>query len=153
MTKIGVTSSCLRQRSHNITLERTRWSRQRFGASLLRNVGFCWAELRRVAQLSRYATYRLISVDLGVDVPFSRAYGEKMENELAKIGEKPAKLSPKERARLALTLIESLDPGEDEDAEQVWLDEAERRLEAYDSGSTTPRPAEDALAEIERRLK
>ena len=76
-----------------------------------------------------------------------------MENELTKIGEKAAKLSPKERARLALRLIKSLDPGEDEDAEQVWLEEAERRLEAYDTGSTTPRPAEEVLSEIERRLK
>ena len=45
--------------------------------------------------------------------------------------EKQAKSLPqKERARLALSLIESLDPGSDEDAEALWLEEADKRLKA-----------------------
>ena len=64
-----------------------------------------------------------------------------------------AKLSHRERAKLALRLIESLDPGKDEDVEEFWLAEAERRLRDYDSGKTKARNADDALAEIEQQLK
>ena len=64
-----------------------------------------------------------------------------------------AKLSHRERARLALRLIESLDPGKDEDVDEVWLAEAERRLRDYDSGKTKARNANDALEEIEQQLK
>jgi hypothetical protein len=42
-----------------------------------------------------------------------------------------------ELQRLALRLIESLDPGKDEDVDELWLAEAERRLRQYDEGSTT----------------
>ena len=64
-----------------------------------------------------------------------------------------AKLSHRERARLALRLIESLDPGKDEDVDELWLAEAERRLRDYDSGQTKARNASDALKEIEQQLK
>jgi hypothetical protein len=36
-----------------------------------------------------------------------------------------AQLPHRERARLALALIESLDPGMDEDAAGLWLDEVQ----------------------------
>jgi hypothetical protein len=64
-----------------------------------------------------------------------------------------ARLPHRERARLALALIESLDPGIDEDAADLWLEEAERRLEKYDQGITDTMDVDDALAEIERQLK
>ena len=64
-----------------------------------------------------------------------------------------AKLSHRERAKLALRLIESLDPGKDEDVDELWLAEAERRLRDYDSGKTKARNADDALAENEKQLK
>lgn len=63
------------------------------------------------------------------------------------------RLAAKERASLALKLIESLDPGEDEDANEQWLDEAERRLAEYDTGKTEAASADDALREIEQNLK
>ena len=61
-------------------------------------------------------------------------------------------LDPQERARLALKLIESLDPGTDEDADQLWLDEAERRLSEHDAGKTKARPVDDVISEIEQKL-
>jgi len=61
-------------------------------------------------------------------------------------------LPPKERARLALKLIESLDPGEDEDVEELWLDEAERRLADYDAGKSKARSADEVFCEIEKKL-
>ena len=64
-----------------------------------------------------------------------------------------SRLPDRERARLALRLLESLEPGSDEDTDDLWLEEAERRLEDYDKGLTDARDAEEAIAEIERQLK
>ncbi len=61
-------------------------------------------------------------------------------------------LSRKDRARLALNLVESLDPGTDEDAEELWLDEAERRLADYDAGKTESRPVNDVISEIKSKI-
>jgi putative addiction module component (TIGR02574 family) len=63
------------------------------------------------------------------------------------------RLPHRERAKLALRLIESLDPGKDEDVGEIWGAEAERRLKAYDEGATDARDIDDALSEIERQLK
>lgn len=66
--------------------------------------------------------------------------------------EQAARLSHRDRARLALRLIESLEPGQDEDVDALWLDEAEQRLRKYDEGGTQARDAEEAIADIERQL-
>ena len=57
------------------------------------------------------------------------------------------KLSSKERAFLAKCLIESLDNTEEGEIEQLWLEEAERRLHAYSKGTITARPASEVFAE------
>jgi len=59
-----------------------------------------------------------------------------MKSECPSLEDQARNLAPNERPRLALKLIESLDPGENEDADELWLDEAERRLSDYDSGKT-----------------
>jgi putative addiction module component (TIGR02574 family) len=69
------------------------------------------------------------------------------------IEEDAIRLSHHERARLALRLIESLDPGKDEDVEELWLTEAERRLKAYDEGTASARDIDEALSEIENQLR
>ena len=76
-----------------------------------------------------------------------------MKSDNLSIEERLSQLPVKERARLALELIESLEPGADESVDELWLDEAERRLEAYDQGSLQARDMDDAMSEIERRLK
>jgi putative addiction module component (TIGR02574 family) len=63
------------------------------------------------------------------------------------------RLPHRDRARLALRLIESLDPGKDEDVDELWLTESERRLKAYDDGTTSARDIDDALTEIEKQLR
>ena len=67
--------------------------------------------------------------------------------------EQVKKLPQKDRARLAMSLIESLDPGTDEDAEALWLDEAEKRLKDYEAGKNQSRPVNDVIAEIKSGLK
>ena len=76
-----------------------------------------------------------------------------MTSRAASLEEQARELSSAERARLALSLIASLDPGESEDAEELWLNEAERRLREYDAGSTVARPAHDVISEVGRKLK
>ena len=76
-----------------------------------------------------------------------------MKRDRASIEEQAARLPHRERARLALRLIESLEPGQGEDVDALWLDEAERRLQAYDRGGTMTRDAGEAVSEIERQLK
>jgi putative addiction module component (TIGR02574 family) len=76
-----------------------------------------------------------------------------MTSTAASLEEQARELSPAERARLALSLIASLDPGEGEDAEELWLNEAERRLREHETGSTVARPAHDVISEVRRKLK
>ena len=63
------------------------------------------------------------------------------------------KLTPKQKAELARTLIDSLDEDLDEDVEQLWLDEATRRYEAYRRGEMSSRSAVEVFARVRARLK
>ena len=69
---------------------------------------------------------------------------EELENEALK-------LSPRDRARLAERLLESLENLTDEENEKLWAEEAARRDAAWDS--ETARPVADALREARSRLK
>jgi len=73
-------------------------------------------------------------------------------DERRSIEDQAARLPHRDRARLALRLIESLEPGRDEDVDELWLDEAERRLKKYDEGTTEAFDAKEAISEIERNL-
>ena len=75
-----------------------------------------------------------------------------MSSDNRNLEEEVKRLPQKERARLALSLIVSLDPGTDEDAEALWLIEAEKRLDTYDRGKTRSRPVNDVIAEIKSSL-
>ncbi|GMW06634.1 MAG: addiction module protein [Gammaproteobacteria bacterium] len=57
-------------------------------------------------------------------------------------------LAPRDRARLVRRLIASLDVGEDIDAEQIWLDEAEKRLAAYRRGEIAAVPGDEVFGEL-----
>ncbi|MBK8938209.1 MAG: addiction module protein [Polyangiaceae bacterium] len=62
-------------------------------------------------------------------------------------------LSREERAGLARDLIESLDPARDDDAEQAWLDEAERRATEVTSGQAELEDWADVRERIAKRLQ
>lgn len=76
-----------------------------------------------------------------------------MANTGPSLEEEAAELPHRERAQLALCLIESLEPGKDEDVHELWLEESEQRLRRYRAGDTQARDAEDAISEIERQLR
>jgi len=62
-------------------------------------------------------------------------------------------LTPKEKAALARSLIDSLDESSEEDVEQLWLDEAKHRFEAYRRGEISSRPAAEVFAKVRARLR
>ena len=62
-------------------------------------------------------------------------------------------LPPRERALLIERLLSTLDPGEDVDAEELWLKEAERRYQQYRAGGMASKPAAQAFEDANKRLK
>lgn len=46
-----------------------------------------------------------------------------------------------------------VEPSEDVDAEAAWLEEAERRYQAYRQGTLTAKPAEQVFCEAKSQLK
>jgi len=63
------------------------------------------------------------------------------------------KLTPNERAELAESLIASLDEPDEADAEQAWLEEADKRYQAYKQGRISSRPAEDVLRDARSAIQ
>ena len=61
------------------------------------------------------------------------------------------KLAPRDRARLAERLLESLETLTDEENAQLWAEEAERRDVRWDD--SIARPAADVLRDARARLK
>ena len=62
------------------------------------------------------------------------------------------KLDPKSRARLAGKLLESLDSLSEEENEQLWAEEAERRNSDLDSNRDSARDADEVLRDARDRL-
>jgi hypothetical protein len=62
------------------------------------------------------------------------------------------KLDPKGRARLAGRLLDSLDALSPEENARIWAEEAQRRLEALESGALSSRAADQVLRDARARL-
>lgn len=76
-----------------------------------------------------------------------------MTNAARRLEAKVLGLPPEERARLAERLLSSLDDATDVDAEQRWIEEAERRLDEVSSGLVKSKPAEDVLDKARSALR
>ena len=57
-----------------------------------------------------------------------------------------------ERALLAQHLLASLDDTNEQENEQLWLDEAQRRYTAYKNGTISSRDAFEAIADMREQL-
>jgi len=66
---------------------------------------------------------------------------------------KALQLPAKERARLAERLISSLDHETDPDAQRLWMQEAERRLDQLESGNVSGVPADQAFEKARSKLR
>lgn len=58
-----------------------------------------------------------------------------------------------QRAALAERLIESLDSLDDPETERLWVEEAERRYQAYKQGCLSARDATEAIRDAQARLR
>lgn len=74
-----------------------------------------------------------------------------MAKNLSEIESAARSLSAKDRARLIRRLIATLEKENEGDVEQLWLDEAEKRLAAYRCGETTTDPGEEVFEAILNR--
>lgn len=62
-------------------------------------------------------------------------------------------LTPEERAKLAQTLLLSLDSLDEAEVEAAWLVEARRRAEEIDRGEVQPIPAEEVRRKAQALLR
>jgi len=62
-------------------------------------------------------------------------------------------LAPAHRAKLAHELLESLDMLSATEIDELWLDEAERRLKALDAGQVQLVPAEEVYRKAQALLR
>ena len=75
-----------------------------------------------------------------------------MSPNLKECEESVLKLPAAERAALVEHLIESLDFLDDAENERLWVEEAERRYQAYKQGLVSARPVVDAIREARARI-
>ena len=75
-----------------------------------------------------------------------------MSTILAELEQKATELTPEERARLALSLIQSLERADEGDIEEAWRTEAERRWSEIESGEARLIPGDEVFANVRRRL-
>lgn len=73
--------------------------------------------------------------------------------DLAEVLRNALSLDVHERAALAERLLASLDELTEEEAERLWAEEAQRRLEEYRAGRAKAVPAEEVHEKAERLLR
>lgn len=76
-----------------------------------------------------------------------------MARDLRELEEELAQLTTAEKAAVARSLIDALDEKWDEDVEQLWMEEAERRYAAYRRGEVTSSLASDVFSRVRERLR
>jgi hypothetical protein len=62
-------------------------------------------------------------------------------------------LSREEKAALARVLIDELDPVNEPGVDELWLEEARRRYDAYRQGDLPSTPGSEAMERARGRLK
>jgi putative addiction module component (TIGR02574 family) len=76
-----------------------------------------------------------------------------MLHTLAEIEQQARDLPAQERARLALALIQSLEPTDEADVEEPWRVEVEARWASIERGAAETIAAPEVFAEIRRALR
>lgn len=76
-----------------------------------------------------------------------------MARNFAEIQRELSELSAEDRAKLALALVESLEPEDEGDVAEAWRVEAERRYEQYKRGEARAIPGDEVFARIRSRLR
>ena len=76
-----------------------------------------------------------------------------MGKSVAEIYEEASELNEKDRAQLAGLLLESVESDPDQDVEQAWVAEIDRRLKSMDDGTATMIPWEEVKQRTHEKLK
>ena len=76
-----------------------------------------------------------------------------MASNFEKLEKEVRALSFREKAALTRMLVEDLDPTVDENVEEMWIEEAQRRYEAYRAGNLKAVLGEEAIRRARKRLK
>lgn len=76
-----------------------------------------------------------------------------MSTSLSELATQVMQLPVRDRALLFEQLVASLETEGEVDVAEIWLQEAERRYQAYREGSVPARPAETVFQEAASRLK
>ncbi len=76
-----------------------------------------------------------------------------MPESVTDLEERAKRLSPEDRARLALAIIESLESADASNVEQAWLAEAQRRSGQLDRGDVEPILAAEVFKDVRSSLK
>ena len=75
-----------------------------------------------------------------------------MARTLAELEQEVLQLDPKEKAALARNILDDLDTVADENTERLWLEEAQRRYQAYVAGESKAKPAQEVFDNARRQL-
>jgi putative addiction module component (TIGR02574 family) len=76
-----------------------------------------------------------------------------MARAISEIEKEIRDLARPEQEQLLRALLEELDGPGDADADQVWLNEVQRRSADFDAGLVKPIPAEEVFGRVRARLK
>jgi len=77
-----------------------------------------------------------------------------LTSNINEIGKKALELPARDRALLIRQLLESLEEGEEEEnAEELWIDEANSRYNRFKQGKTSEKPANEVLEKAKANLK
>ena len=76
-----------------------------------------------------------------------------MARKRSEIENEAMKLSLRDRALLVERLLSTLDRGQDVDAEEIWLQEAEKRYQEYRAGQIGSRPSARVFEDAKSGLK
>lgn len=76
-----------------------------------------------------------------------------MSSNLKELEKQARALSVEDKAALARMLIEELDTSTDPDADQLWVEEAQRRYDAFAAGELKARPGEEMMKQARKPLK
>ena len=87
-----------------------------------------------------------------LDQPHSESDNSLMPTTIEQITHEALTLPETDRAHLAQTLLQSLEPAE-ESVEQAWASEVGRRLERVHEGTAQGRPADEVFLDIRARLQ
>ena len=76
-----------------------------------------------------------------------------MAKKLSDVERDAMELTHQERAMLAEHLLATLDPADEVDAEELWLQEAEKRDARFRAGKITSKPAEQVFGDARQSLQ